>query len=204
MSFAPLSAACFMRAPTTGWASVGFAPVRTGRARRRCRRTSSCRPSPRTVRPNDVGEWQTREQLSMLFVPTAARTALHQRSFLVRGGSRSEAAMASGPCSALILEVAREAHRLFPGRAPRAVGAAHERHRQAVGRARVLVGEAALDARVADVRRPFGRRIRSRRPVVADVRLERAADAAVRAGRRRGRFECAHVPLSSDRIVSNC
>ena len=75
ISFVPFSAACFMRAPTTGWAWVGFAPItiRTFAAS-----MSSNEPvapeSPNERRSAyEVGEWQTREQLSMLFVPTAAR-----------------------------------------------------------------------------------------------------------------------------------
>lgn len=105
MIFVPLSAACFMRAPTTGCAWVGFAPITIS--------TSDCSMSSNEPeqplrptdlrRPYDVGEWQTREQLSMLLVPIAARNTrcIAQPSSLV---ARAEAspAIASGPCSALM------------------------------------------------------------------------------------------------------
>ena len=75
ISFVPFSAACFIRAPTTGWPAVGLAPTisRTSAAS-----MSSKDPeqpeSPRALRrEKEVGEWHTREQLSMLCVPIAAR-----------------------------------------------------------------------------------------------------------------------------------
>ena len=64
-----------MREANTGWASVGFAPMR--------RMTSaystdlkSCVPAevPKAfLRPNPVGEWHTRAQVSTLLFPNAPR-----------------------------------------------------------------------------------------------------------------------------------
>ena len=52
---------------------------------------------------NEVGEWHTREQLSMLLVPIAARIsrAIAKQSSLVARDDASPA-IASGPCSSLI------------------------------------------------------------------------------------------------------
>ena len=64
-----------MRAPTTGWPSVGFAPMRiAASARSKSANVPVAPERPSDLRSaNDVGEWQTREQLSMLCVPSAAR-----------------------------------------------------------------------------------------------------------------------------------
>ena len=64
-----------MRAPTTGWPSVGLAPIRiVASAWSKSPNEPVAPERPNDLRSaNDVGEWQTREQLSMLFVPIAAR-----------------------------------------------------------------------------------------------------------------------------------
>ena len=74
-SFMPRSVACLIRAPTTGWPSVGFAPMRiAASAWSKSVKLPVAPDRPSDLRiANDVGEWQTREQLSMLFVPSAAR-----------------------------------------------------------------------------------------------------------------------------------
>ena len=75
MSAMPRSVACLIRAPATGWPSVGLAPMMI--AAPACSMSSKEPVAP--DRPSDwrsaqeVGEWQTREQLSMLCVPIAAR-----------------------------------------------------------------------------------------------------------------------------------
>ena len=71
----PRSVACLMRAPTTGWPSVGLAPIRIVASAW----SKSSKEPVAPLSPNDlrraklVGEWQTRLQLSMLLVPIAAR-----------------------------------------------------------------------------------------------------------------------------------
>ncbi len=94
-----------MRAPATGWASVGFEPISS--AASACSMSSNepvAPESPSDLRiANDVGEWQTREQLSTLFVPIAARIRrciAKQSSFVAREDARP--AIASGPCCALM------------------------------------------------------------------------------------------------------
>ena len=88
----------------------------------------------------------------VLLVRAAARADERDRVGAVLGGDRLHL-------------VGDEAHRLVPRRlAPRAVGAAHHRRGEAIGRARVLVREAALDAGVAEVRRARRAPDRSRRP----------------------------------------
>ena len=64
-----------MRAPTTGWPSVGLAPIRiVASAWSKSLNDPVAPDSPSDLRSAyEVGEWQTREQLSMLFVPIAAR-----------------------------------------------------------------------------------------------------------------------------------
>ena len=71
----PRSAACLIRAPTTGWPSVGLAPMRiVASAWSKSANEPVAPDRPNDLRSaNEVGEWQTREQLSMLFVPIAAR-----------------------------------------------------------------------------------------------------------------------------------
>ena len=64
-----------IRAPTTGWPSVGFAPMMiVASAWSKSLNEPVAPESPSDLRiANEVGEWQTREQLSMLLVPIAAR-----------------------------------------------------------------------------------------------------------------------------------
>ena len=64
-----------MRAPTTGWPSVGLAPIRiVASAWSKSANVPVAPERPSDLRSAyDVGEWQTREQLSTLFVPIAAR-----------------------------------------------------------------------------------------------------------------------------------
>ena len=64
-----------MRAPTTGWPSVGFAPMMIAASAASMSSNEPVAPDrPNDLRiAHDVGEWQTREQLSMLCVPIAAR-----------------------------------------------------------------------------------------------------------------------------------
>ena len=68
-------AACLMRAPTTGWPWVGFTPMSSATSAASMSSNEPVAPeSPNDLRSaNEVGEWQTREQLSMLCVPIAAR-----------------------------------------------------------------------------------------------------------------------------------
>ena len=75
-SRSPRIVACLIRAPTTGWPSVGLAPMMIAASAESMSLNEPVAPeSPSDLRmANDVGEWQTREQLSMLFVPIAART----------------------------------------------------------------------------------------------------------------------------------
>ena len=77
ISFAPRSTASFIRAPTTGCPSVGLAPVSRRHAVRSMSSNEFVPPdSPKLrISPSEVGEWQTREQLSMLFVPIAVRNS---------------------------------------------------------------------------------------------------------------------------------
>ena len=87
---------------------------------------------------NEVGEWHTREQLSMLLVPIAARIRrdIAKQSSLV---ARDEAspAIAFGPCSALMrLKLLRDpGDRLFPGRDAELAVLADQRGGQGVDRA---------------------------------------------------------------------
>ena len=64
-----------MRAPTTGWPWVGLAPIRIAASAASMSLKEPVAPDrPSELRiANEVGEWQTREQLSMLLVPIAAR-----------------------------------------------------------------------------------------------------------------------------------
>ena len=68
-------AACLIRAPTTGCPCVGLTPMSSATSVA----SMSSKEPVAPERPNDlrsakdVGEWQTREQLSMLCVPIAAR-----------------------------------------------------------------------------------------------------------------------------------
>ena len=64
-----------MRAPTTGCPWVGFAPMISATSAASMSSNDPVAPErPNDLRSaNDVGEWQTREQLSMLWVPIAAR-----------------------------------------------------------------------------------------------------------------------------------
>jgi hypothetical protein len=64
-----------IRAPATGWPSVGLAPMMIAASAWSMSSNDPVAPeSPNDLRSaNDVGEWQTREQLSMLWVPIAAR-----------------------------------------------------------------------------------------------------------------------------------
>ena len=71
----PRSVACLIRAPTTGWPSVGLAPMMIAASAASMSSNEPVAPDrPSDWRSaQDVGEWQTREQLSMLCVPIAAR-----------------------------------------------------------------------------------------------------------------------------------
>ncbi len=75
MSLSPLMAACLIRAPTTGWPAVGLAPMISATSAASMSLKEPVAPDiPNDLRSaNEVGEWQTREQLSMLCVPIAAR-----------------------------------------------------------------------------------------------------------------------------------
>ena len=77
----PASAAWRMRAPTTGWASVGLAPATTmSPARSMSDRLALAAPVPVAwVKPIAVEEWQTRAQQSTLLVPTSARKSFCSR-----------------------------------------------------------------------------------------------------------------------------
>ena len=64
-----------MRAPTTGWPWVGLTPISSAASAASMSSKEPVAPDmPNDLRSaNEVGEWQTREQLSMLCVPIAAR-----------------------------------------------------------------------------------------------------------------------------------
>ena len=70
-----------MRAPTTGCASVGFAPATTmARACSMSSKQALAAPVPVAARRAvAVEEWQTRAQQSMLLVPRTARTSFWSR-----------------------------------------------------------------------------------------------------------------------------
>ena len=72
---APRSAACLMRAPTTGCASVVFDPHTTMvRARSISSKEFVAAPVPNTAaRPAALGAWHTLAQQSMLLVPSTTR-----------------------------------------------------------------------------------------------------------------------------------
>ena len=75
ISFRPFNAACLMRAPATGCPDVGLAPMINATWAASMSSNEPVAPeSPNDFRiANEVGEWHTREQLSMLCVPIAAR-----------------------------------------------------------------------------------------------------------------------------------
>ena len=76
MSLAPSRMRRFIREANTGCASVGFAPMTTMTSQWSTE-PKSCVPAevPKVcLRPNPVGEWQTRAQVSTLLLPKAART----------------------------------------------------------------------------------------------------------------------------------
>ena len=64
-----------MRAPATGCPAVGLAPMMKATSAASMSSNEPVAPdSPNDLRSaNEVGEWHTREQLSMLCVPIAAR-----------------------------------------------------------------------------------------------------------------------------------
>ncbi len=89
-----------IRAPTTGCPSVGLAPMMIAAPAASMSSKDPVAPeSPNERRiAYDVGEWHTREQLSTLFVPIAARIRrciAQQSSFVAREEARP--AIASGP-----------------------------------------------------------------------------------------------------------
>ena len=75
MRFAPPSACCLMRAPTTGWPSVALAPQsRMVRARSMSSKELVAAPVPSIAESARAeGAWQTRAQLSTLLVPSTTR-----------------------------------------------------------------------------------------------------------------------------------
>ncbi len=82
MSFAPSRSRRFMRDANTGWPSVGLAPM-TKITSLFITESNAWVPadSPSVCfRPYPVGEWQTRAQVSTLFVPSAARTSFCTRN----------------------------------------------------------------------------------------------------------------------------
>ncbi len=64
-----------MRAPATGWPAVGLAPMMIAASAASMSAKEPVAPDRPNARrmANDVGEWHTREQLSRLLVPIAAR-----------------------------------------------------------------------------------------------------------------------------------
>ena len=67
--------------PITGWASVGLHPTRKSTSvSSMSSRGFVAAPLPKTAeRPVTDGLWQTRAQLSTLFVPTTARMSFWKR-----------------------------------------------------------------------------------------------------------------------------
>ena len=101
MSWQPLRTACFIRAPKTGWASVGLAPtIMSSFDFSTSWKLLVPAPVPNAApRAKAEGEWQTREQLSTELVRMMVRVNFWVRKFssLVQ---REELMKAnpSGPC----------------------------------------------------------------------------------------------------------
>ena len=139
----------------------------------------------------------SRAGVGVVVAENRPRQLLHQEGFLIGTARRGD--HADGVLAVCLLQPAhpgrREAHRFFPRHlAPRLVdGLADHRIENAVLVIGIAIGETALDATMAAVRLAVLVRHHPHQFLAAHFRLERAADAAIGAGRHHGMFRLADL-----------